>query len=214
MIYGANMIIVDDREPEEIQLIADEIKRLEYGDIVIDTDSRKLILERKTIPDLFQSLFTGRLNDQLIGCDGLLLDLRKHGFEISKYFQYSKSGYNPIVFINLLNGISTHHRIFYFISIEQLKSMLIRFEDKISRDEFGQIREVMPKSRLPVQVRILSQYPGVGIEKAKLLLTHYGSIEAVEEAASIIDVIPGVGVKTLESINEARCKVVNKEHLC
>lgn len=206
------MIIVDDREPEDIQSIGDLIKRLEYGDIVIESSDKKLVIERKTPTDLTQSLFNGRLNDQLAGCDALLVDMRKHGFNMAEYFRGMNNG--PIPFINLLNGIATHTMIFYCLTLDQLKSMLNRFEDKINKGEFGKLRSIAPKSKLPVQVRILSQYPGVGIERAKILLKTYKSISAVEEAASITETIPGIGLKTVESINNTRFKKVSEDDLC
>jgi ERCC4-type nuclease len=202
------VIIIDSREPDDIQKIADKIKILQYGDICVTCNNQDLVLERKTPQDLVQSLFKGRLNYQLLGSNSLLIDIRRHGFNFDKYFSYSDN-YDNERFVNILNGISTHHNIYYFLSIPQLENFLKRIENKMELNEFGKVQQIVVKEELPVQVRILSQYPGIGVKRAKLLLRRYKSISGVEDAAAFMETCDGIGPDTLSKIDETRRHNVN-----
>lgn len=56
---------IDNREQKLIPFLPDfEVKQLELGDLIIDSNNHKIIIERKTIPDFNASLKDGRYRNQ------------------------------------------------------------------------------------------------------------------------------------------------------
>lgn len=58
-------IFIDNREQKLLPFLPEFVpKQLELGDIIIDSDNHKIIIERKTIPDFNASLRDGRYRNQ------------------------------------------------------------------------------------------------------------------------------------------------------
>jgi hypothetical protein len=164
------MIIVDSREPLPLQAIGDVVERLTYGDFIISVNEKKLILERKTLSGFYSDLHSGRLNEQLTGCDGLIIH---HNNEEENYIGELKDYYDKV------NGISTHHSVFHVVSIQHLSDTLRRYEKYMADGSYGNFRMFAKKAQLPFTVRILAQFDGIGVDRAWLLWEHFGSLENV-----------------------------------
>jgi hypothetical protein len=142
-------IIIDSREPEDIQILADIISKLDYGDIKIISGDNIIYLERKTPTDFMSSLISGRLNDELMNCNYLLIDLRKYRFDLERYFAFSPNKEEVVIsFINALNTVSTHHPALFALNNEQLKNLLRRFEKKLSDGSLGLFKPFIVKDKL------------------------------------------------------------------
>lgn len=193
-------IIIDRREPFEFQRIGDEVKQLEYGDAIIHTDSKDIIVERKTPTGFWTDLKSGRLNDQLTGCDVLAIfgpyGILPYSREDSPDEDYSTTKR----YVDAINGISNHHIVWHVNNIIHYENTLRRYEAQLIDGKFGNLRLFNKKPKLQTPIRILSEFNGIAIEKAKLLLQSYGTLEGVFGAAYERMKIENIGEKTLENI--------------
>jgi hypothetical protein len=164
------MIIVDSREPTIFLGIGDVIEKLEYGDFILADGEKKIILERKTISSFYTDLHSNRLNDQLTGCDGLIIH---HNDSDSDYTD------NVEDYFDKINGISTHHMVFHVANIKHLDRTLRRYEQYLIDGTFGQFRQYAKKAQLPTTIRILAQFEHIGVDRAWLLWKHFGTIENI-----------------------------------
>ena len=190
-------IIIDSREPFDIQAIGDVVERLTFGDLVIDAGGKRLVVERKTPSGFWTDLKSGRLNDQLAGCDALVIYAPFGTMPYNRNdTEYNiQSGY-----ITALNGVAKHHIVWHIFSYDHYNSSMHRYEKQMEAGEFNDMRLVANKAQLPTPVRILAQFPGVGVDKATYLLKNYENLEGVFGAAYERMYIENIGEKTLENI--------------
>jgi ERCC4-type nuclease len=193
------MITTDSREPLQIQGLFDKVERLEYGDFRIETSDTSFLIERKKIGDLWNSLKSGRLNEQLSGCDALLI----HHDEIEYLRDYN---IEQIRLLDVINGITKHHMVWHVIGTKHLCDTLRRYERQMIEGTFGEFRKVVVKEDLPVAVRILAQFEGIGVERSKSLLRIYKSLNRVFRAADEQDTISGIGPGLMSKISERLAK--------
>jgi ERCC4-type nuclease len=196
------MIIIDSREPFDIQAIGDKVELLEYGDIKIIAHDKQIIIERKTPSDFWNSLKSGRLNEQLAGCDALVI----YGpYGLLPFFQTDKDDglSGTYRYVDALNGVSNHHIVWHASNIQHLKKMILRYEEQLYDNTFGKMRLFAKKSQLPVPVDILARFPGIGVEKATQLLEAYEDLEGVFGAAYDRLTIENIGEKSLGKIESA-----------
>lgn len=186
------MITVDSREPLVLQSIGDEVKLLPYGDFIIEINSKRLVIERKTVPDFWASLKKGRLNEQLDHSDALLIH---HTIGEFTYL-------NPVLFYDCLNGVCNRHniKIWHAYDADHINKILRRYESQLANDTFGVYEPVIPKLPLPTSIRILAAFDNIGIEKAKILFEQHGSVQGVLDAAYEQERTHGIGEKTLKGI--------------
>jgi hypothetical protein len=187
------MIIVDGQEPLDLQGLFDEVQHLEYGDYVIVHENTRFVIERKTIPDYWNSLKSGRLNEQLTGCDALLVH---HTMSDNEYWNIDVQR-----LYDTINGVSKHHIVWHVFSLNHLEKSLRRYEEQIINGTFGEFRRVHVKRDLPTIVRILADFDGIGEEKARMLLREHGTLENIFEAAYGQHFTKGIGEKTLLNIS-------------
>jgi ERCC4-type nuclease len=185
-------IIVEAREPLQYLSIGDKVESFQYGDYIIEAGGKRIIIERKTLNSYWTDLKTGRLHDQLIGCDALVI--QTDGFFV-----------NNDNLIDSINGISRHHIVWFVHDKEHLEKTLRRYEMQLENGTFGAYRQFVHKEDLPVALRILSQFDGVGLDRATSLLKTFKNLSEIFEMCTFkiedTEGLPeGVGPKTMENI--------------
>ena len=179
------------------------IARLALGDYLID-DS--LLIERKTLPDLVDSIKDGRLFGQ--GC-GLArtgiwtaLILEGTGKDLAGCGMRREAIQGALITLTLFLGIPLLRS-----QTPQETARLMLFAARQARTvATGALprRGRRPRGKYRVQARVLQGLPGIGPERAKRLLDKFGTIEAVMTAAvEELASVRGVGMATAQSIRWA-----------
>lgn len=192
------MIVVAGNEPFIFQEAFDEVQHLEFGDYILKYDDKQIVIERKTINDYWNSLKSGRLHNQLSGCDVLLID------HTNPKFNYV----DEEMFWKTLNGIANHHIVWHTYSVEDIVATLRRYEQRLIEGTLGEFRLHSPKDKLPAPVRILSAFDGIGRDKAELLWKSFGTVK--DFFYIVIDDInlpdnewpKGIGVETINKVKD------------
>ena len=197
-------VIVDQRERnvELLDSLCDfgieaSIDTLDIGDYLI---SDRLCIERKTVPDFEKSIIDGRLFDQI--------DRMKKAYEL------------PII---VLEGDPSEFRLKHNVINGSIVSIYIRYgipvitsnspQDTASiiltmaKQEQNGLREPTRKngrrafSDTEYMENVIANVPGIGPKLARLLLKHFGSIEAIA-CADVKDLckVDKIGKKKAESI--------------
>jgi DNA excision repair protein ERCC-4 len=209
-------LIADDREaisgiPDllarmpEVEL---RIGRLVVGDYRVE---ESVLIERKTTSDFAQSLVTGRLFEQAARMEKL--DLRPAYILEGKSADWTALGVRrealqgalitlmvifDIPVLRAMDAAETAHLILY------AGQQLARLRDP----HHAPSRQAKAKRKRTRQLRLLQTLPGIGSERARLLLGHFGSIRACFEAQmDELQKIDGIGPRTaraiLDTIQEA-----------
>ena len=178
--------IVDSREPSSISKLLKKykipyiIKLLPVGDLAYG----EIVIERKTVIDLANSVKTGRIWRQLKELeliDGkpiLLVELRGR-----KYWEY----------LNYLGSISSYaakHGI-YVIVVSNRYGLANTLKMLMNGRKHRNISLKRKWKGYPIQYSILGQFPNIGIAKAKQLLIIYGNLNKIfgaseEELSKIV----------------------------
>jgi len=195
------MIIIDSREPTVFKNMGDTTTILPKGDIMIQVNDNKFLIERKTLTDYWSSLKSGRLNEQLETCDALLLDIRAGFYSIKDYTDINR-------FWDTVNGVSIHHIVLLGLSLDQIRQMIRRYEKQMEINEFrifdGRVLKKDIKRDILPKVRVLSGFDHIGEEKAKILLKGNSNSLMKTFLWAISDVkshnIEGIGDITINSI--------------
>ncbi len=201
-------IVLDDREArggvlEELRGLGGlsiEVRRLTLGDYILDD---RLLIERKTLPDLTESIKDGRLFQQARGLAEapmqslIILEGRASGLNASRMRRESIQG--ALITLTI------------FFGIPLLRSRDPRETARLMVYTARQGRAVAagalprkgkrPWGKLRTQLYILQGLPGVGPQRARRLLKTFGTVEAVlsadEQALKSVD---GIGSTTAERI--------------
>lgn len=133
-------LFVDNREQKLIPLLSDETgfcsKQLELGDVIIDCENHKIIIERKTISDFNASLKDGRYRNQklrLLEWKGIDEGIRKDVIYIleEKYGDNKDRSYwGAIVNANLRDGIFVIQTDSLIRTAEIIKDIKKKVEEK------------------------------------------------------------------------------------
>ena len=170
--------IVDSREPSSIKKLLKrykipfEVDELPVGDLAYGN----IIIERKTIHDLANSVINGRIWGQLRNLEAIVVDgkpillVELRGKEYWKYLTY-------------LSSISAYcaKRGIYLIVVHSRKALANTLKQFMN----GKTRSISLKKRWkghPPQLVILAQFPNIGIKKAKELLNVYHNLRGVFSA--------------------------------
>jgi len=184
-------IIADDREPEMMinaLLANDKIRlikqRLSVGDYQIDGG---LLVERKTLQDLVDSIKDGRLFNQasrlassplqtLIILEGTTKNMQ------SKMRREAIQG--ALITVSVYFGIPLLRSMH---SEETIQLMLYTAQQgKKANVQSGlQRKGKRPQGKRKTQLHILQGLPSIGAERASALLAKFGSVEAVLTATSL-----------------------------
>lgn len=176
------------------------IERLPLGDYRIDD---ALLVERKTLPDLILSIKDARLFSQ-----GLRLaeaDLRTALILEGTSRDIADSGMRREAIQGALITLTLFLRIPLLRSMDQAETarLLLYAAHQARSIATGALtrRGRRPRGKFRTQAHILQGLPGIGPERAKRLLDHFGSVEAVILAhVPALTEVPGIGSTTAEAI--------------
>ena len=202
-------IVIDDRErksrvPDLLKSYSDirvEIKRLTYGDYLMNGC---LLIERKTVSDFSLSVTSGRLFQQAARMCRfpywrmLILEgdrNQNHGLS-------PKAMQGAILALNLKFGLpvlrSSDERETATLIIGSIKHIRIPYDGNCVFIR-PCVKTGLRKDHGPVEM--LRQVPGIGRGKARILMNHFGSIQALVNAdKDRLCQLPGIGVGTAETI--------------
>ncbi len=181
-----------------------ELQHLPLGDYLIN---RRFLVERKTLPDLVESIKTQRLFSQALRladcqCYRPLLLLEGSSRDLLGSRMRWEAIQGALVMIGLHIGIpilrsrNTEETVKTFRYIAQQDNALAR--GALARP--GK----RPKGKRAMQSHILQGLPGIGPERAEKLLNRFGSIEATLTAeADELASVPGIGGTTAHRIRWA-----------
>ena len=189
------IILVDRREPHGILKLFDKdhITTLEFGDFKIVGEEKNLLVERKTISDMWNSLKSGRLNMQLTMVDILIIEY----VYIPKRIDWER-------IYDVMSGLSMHHPVVWTRHHLHTYNALKRIERKLNDGTLGTLRVpvVQTSPGLDDRIAILAMFPNVGAQRAEAILSHYGNLnEALNNIGKWTDV-DGVGPKTVRRVEE------------
>jgi len=182
-------VIADDRERQSNILsilekrndISITVERLTTGDYLIDN---WLLIERKQIRDLIESLISGRLFSQASrlatsGFKSAIL-IEGNASDIVDYKVHRHSILGALVTLTIVFGISVlraaNSRESVALMVFAARQKTRQFKTELAR--YGR----RPKTIKGRQLYILQGLPGIGPTMAKRLLAHFGSVKGVLSA--------------------------------
>jgi DNA excision repair protein ERCC-4 len=176
---------------------------LPVGDYVV-ADS--LLIERKTLPDLVQSIIDGRLFAQalrLVEAEypaALILEGGMRELENTQMRWEAIQG--ALVTVALFVGLPVLRSLSHE---ETARTLFYAARQQISAETSTLARRSRrPKRRAALQSYILQGLPGVGPKRAKQLLTRFGNVESVITAsAEALREVDGLGPETIRKIRSA-----------
>ena len=197
-------VIVDQRERnvELLDSLCDfgieaSIDTLDIGDYLI---SDRLCIERKTVPDFEKSIIDGRLFDQI--------ERMKKAYELPIIVLEGDSSEFKLKH-NVINGAIISVYIRYGIPVitsnspQDTASIILT----MAKQEQNGLREPTRKngrrafSDAEYMENVIANVPGIGLKLARLLLKHFGSIEAISCAdVKELRKVDKIGKKKAESI--------------
>ena len=187
-------VIIDDREPSyvEKELLSKgnllvQRKRLGVGDYIFDDD---LIVERKTVRDFCESVKDGRLFRQVSNLAKsktpsiLILEGKHKEFRATDFSVQAIQGI--IVSVSLVFKIP----ILRSKSLKESVEIMLQGYKQLTKDRLHEQRLYprkgdFKKSKdefLEQRIHILEGFPGIGVDRAKLLLNHFKCLKAVFNA--------------------------------
>jgi DNA excision repair protein ERCC-4 len=204
-------IVVDDRERgseivDRLKLYPDVETRVEHlfiGDFVV---SEKILFERKRADDFAASLIDGRLFSQAArlvrqplrsACileggrdDWARLGVRREALQ------------GALISLSLLFGLP----VFRSVGPDETARLLVyasRQFFRLQRAEPAYSHLVKAKRLKTRRMRLLQSLPGIGPDRARTLLEHFGDVRSclLSSIDQLLEV-PGIGQKTAEAIQE------------
>jgi ERCC4-type nuclease len=204
-------IVADDREIgsgvvdalRRQEGVSVRIERLPLGDYLVDG---ALLIERKTLPDLVESIKDGRLFGQ--GCRLAVSGLRAAMVLEGTGQDLTGSGMRREAIQGALISLTLYLGVPLLRSRHPAETaQLMRFAAKQGRlVASGTVSRPgrRAKRKHLVQSRVLQGLPGVGAERARRLLERFGTLEAVVRAdADALASVRGIGQATAEAIRWA-----------
>jgi DNA excision repair protein ERCC-4 len=208
-------VLIDNREPLSIEMellekgnLLVKRKRLEIGDYLFDND---LLVERKTVLDFCASIKDGRLFNQLYRLAYsktpgiLILEGRQKDFKETDFSVSAIQG--------ILVSISLGFKIPILRSknIKETVEIMLQGYKQMTKENFQQ-KKIYPIKRnfkkkkdrfLEQKIHILEGFPGIGVDRANLLLEKFQTLDRVfqsgkEEFLSL----KGIGINTWERFQE------------
>jgi DNA excision repair protein ERCC-4 len=209
--YQTVEIVVDDRERPsgvlaELEKAGKAIVKIEHlsvGDYCVDG---AVLIERKTAADFAQSLMDGRLFSQA----GRMSSSPFRPAYIIEGTSAEWAGLGvsrealqgALVALMLIFDVPVFRstdpaesaRLIYYIG-----SQLVRLRDP----GYAPYRQAKAKRKKTRQLRILQSLPGVGADRAKKLLEHFGTVRACFTASPTqLSEVEGIGSKTAAAIDQ------------
>jgi ERCC4-type nuclease len=204
-------VVVDDRESgsgvlqalRDLEDVTVSVQRLPLGDYLVDG---RILFERKTLPDLAESIKDGRLFRQacrlaasskktVILLEGTSADMATSGMS-REAIQGALITLSVILGIPLLRSLSP----------EESARLMLYAARQIQTVVSGAIprKGARPKGKRGLQLHILQGLPGIGPARARRLLARFGSIENVLRAQpDDLSAVQGIGPATARRIRWA-----------
>jgi ERCC4-type nuclease len=219
-------LYVDVREESIFRLLNGinqyEVVQLPIGDLLIVNTTGALVLERKTISDLVNSIRTNRLWDQLLRLmktDNILgfqvkrrlLVIQGSLWEYTNVRPVNEKLYWSTMFGTLLEALFVYDTPFIVCennyAFETFLRILLKREENGKNDGLPKARWYRkPASKLPIKDMknyLLDSIPMIGDKQAHNLLIYYGSIFNIAKATKEeLMQVPGIGKKRAEKIFE------------
>jgi Fanconi anemia group M protein len=201
-------ITIDDRETSSkvVEVLSDmgaaiRLERLAHGDFAIGD---RVLVERKTARDFVDTL----INRDLLGQAKAMAEaVLRPVLIIEGGDLFSQRDMNP----NALRGVLAALTVDMGISIlftkdEQDTAQMIFVLAKREEGERGE-RKIHPhkshRSLREEQEYIISAFPEIGLKHARLLLAHFGSVQAIVNASyDDLLAVKGIGEKTAQRVME------------
>jgi DNA excision repair protein ERCC-4 len=204
-------IVADDRERpsgviealETISQVSVQVGRLPIGDYLAE---KRILFERKTLPDFACSLVDGRLLKQMLRLANahhkavLILEGTAHDLNAVGVRREALQG--ALITISLILGIP----VLRSMQPAETAGLIVYAARQISTLEKGGFQRpgYRPKSKKGRQVFILQGLPGIGRERALRLLDAFGSVAAVMQASpDQLKTVAGIGEKTAQRVQWA-----------
>ena len=202
-------MIVDTREPDIVfQLVSTwfpsaQRRLLDYGDL----KGKFYLVERKSINDLIQSTFSGRLDMQLLGFvdyadnEELLPVLAVHGclLDVEQYYPNAAA-----IVTGILASAAVRYgvQIVWLPELNSLIEVVCKMELKAREGKLGRPRK--PRLRIKLrherEVANLATLLRIPVNSAREIM-HRGGLRWLLQASDAqILLIPGIGEKTLKRI--------------
>lgn len=215
---GLTAVVIDSREPKWVQELGFDgalktVTQLEYGDILATTsDGELLVIERKTVDDLLNTIRADRLLHQL---NGIARQSRWAYLVVTGSMMPGQDG--KVVTDRGSTGWSWAAVQGALITAQELGVCVVQaasdFDLEATVLRLGARRHdsqiVMPARKLAVELdfgeQIIASLPGIGPEKARALIHYCGN--AGQALAALTDMsintLPGVGGITKQKVREA-----------
>jgi ERCC4-type nuclease len=196
----AGGVIAHLRQRDDVLLAVD---RLGVGDFWIEDD---FVVERKTIRDFAISLVDGRWFKQ---CSAMAAGPRRGVVVLEGTMSEAAdlqitrdSLQGALITISVFFGVA----VVRALDVRETSRLLVYLGRQARRSAHGMLHRpgYRPKGKRARQSFILQGLPGVGPERANILLTHFGSVERVVVAsAAELAAVEGIGDKTATRIRWA-----------
>ncbi|MCK9630899.1 MAG: DEAD/DEAH box helicase [Methanoregula sp.] len=201
-------IVIDDRETSSkvVEVLstmgaAIRLERLPHGDYAVGD---RILIERKTSRDFADTL----INRDLLGQLKEMADVAPRPVLIVEGADlYTQRDIHPNAIRGVLAAITIDMGIsLIFTKDEQDTAQMLYVIAKREEGERGE-RKVHPhksqRSLKEEQEYVVSAFPEIGLRNARLLLAHFGSVQAVVNASmEELVAVPGIGEKTAQKIFE------------
>lgn len=191
------VIVVDKFEPKDLQVVGHVVEPI-WVDFIIQGEQGKIAIERKSVNDLASSISTNRIWEQLErlkqlrDTDDYKVMVVFHG-NVYKIFRTNRL---PIGrYIGFLSYCIMNDIPVFFVpdkrSFVMLLSSLNKRVEGEHRSSFKKPSRIKKTGRsIDKEVLdVLTTFYGIGEKKARQLLEHYGSLQAVFEADDINDIL-------------------------
>ena len=204
-------IVVDDREAgsgvlralRDLEGVRVAVQRLRLGDYEVDG---RILFERKTLPDLVESIKDGRLFKQARRLAAsprktvILLEGRMANLATSHMSREAIQG--ALITVSVIFGIP----LLRSLSPEESARLMLFASRQLQTAVSGAIPRhgARPRGKRALQMHILQGLPGIGPARAQRLLEKFGAIENVLRAPpDDLSAVPGIGVATARRIRWA-----------
>lgn len=206
------LVRLDHREPDVLAQmlrmhprIRVEVVSLKIGDVLIESNGKTILVERKTVTDLEGSIKDGRVFDQaqrigMLGdvAYGVVIHEGNAFDDLGTVLPQSLTG--AITCLGLLQGmvmlqtLDIAHTAWAIVKLAH-HAHTLGYELSVHRQK--------PAPLLDARTYALQALPGVSGELAARLLAHFGSVRAVMAASEAdLQKVPGIGAKTAKRIVE------------
>lgn len=186
------------------------VARLKLGDYLVDG---RFLFERKTVPDLVTSIISGRLFTQALRLAGAQLRpamiLEGTSSELAESGMRWEAVQGALVTVTFFCGIPLLRTR---TPEETVRTMLYAAQQGRAYAMGALPRPgYRPRGKRARQLFILQGLTGIGPERARRLIAHFGSVEAIVKArAEELRVVSGIGKRIAEqlrwSVEQPRCE--------